>query len=75
MKATAERVRDGWRKPDQLVWHKPVGPASDDFQAIACSSEEGIVLPTGIRDVPVRLDVPGESWCAECLKADVKRKS
>lgn len=68
MKATAERVSGGWHEPDRLVWHKPVGSASNDFQAIACSSEEGIVFPTGIRDVPVRLDEPGQSWCAECLK-------
>lgn len=69
MKATAERIRGRWPAPDRLVWHKPVGTASDDFQAIACSNEEGIVLPTGIRDVPVKLDEPGQTWCAECLKA------
>lgn len=72
MKATAERIRDRYPEPDRLVWHKPVGRADDAFQAIACSSEEGIVLPTGIRDVPVRLDVPGQSWCVECLPTTVK---
>lgn len=72
MKATAERIRGRYPEPDRLVWHKPAGPASDDFQAIACSDEEGIVLPTGTRDVPVKLDEPGQSWCAECLSADRK---
>ena len=68
MLATQERVRlDGGQVV--IVWHKPVGRCDGDcdFHAIACSAEEGIVLPGPKRDVPIRLDEPGERWCVDCL--------
>ncbi|MFC5910645.1 hypothetical protein [Streptacidiphilus monticola] len=67
MIAVPERVLGRGLEPDRLVWHKPVGGVVQDFQAIACSDEEGLVLPAGERDVPLDLRVPGESWCVECL--------
>ncbi|MFJ6380080.1 hypothetical protein ACIQI7_08780 [Kitasatospora sp. NPDC092039] len=67
MIATPERVRGRELAPDRLIWHKPAGPVVEDFQAIACSDEEGLVMPWGQRDVPLDLDVPGETWCAACL--------
>lgn len=72
MLAIAERVQDGLRDPEVRVWHKPVGRMADDFQAIACSSDEGIVLPGGVRDVPVELDEPGQRWCGDCLATTEK---
>jgi hypothetical protein len=67
MLATPERVRDEGLRTEALVWHKPTGPVVEDFQAIACSVEEGIVLPWARKDVPLKLDEPGERWCADCL--------
>ncbi|MFE9850374.1 hypothetical protein ACFYPN_16395 [Streptomyces sp. NPDC005576] len=66
MLAISERVPGYGRTPDQLIWHKPVGPVVEEFQPIACS-EEGIVFPWPKREVPLRLDKPDESWCADCL--------
>lgn len=67
MLATPERVRGIGDEPDRLIWHKPVGQPVADFQAIACSAEEGITLPWGNRQVPLQLNVPNESWCPDCL--------
>lgn len=67
MLATPERVRGYSAGPDRIVWHKPAGRGDGDFQAIACSSEEGITLPWPKKDVPLRLDVSGEEWCPDCL--------
>lgn len=67
MLATSERVRGDGGRTEMLVWHKPVGRVVEDFQAIACSAEEGIVLPWVKKDVPLSLDKPGERWCAGCL--------
>ncbi|MFD8088593.1 hypothetical protein [Streptomyces malaysiensis] len=68
MLAISERVPGTSDAPDKLIWHKPVGRIVEEFQAIACSDEEGITLPWAKRDVPLRLDKPGESWCPHCLK-------
>lgn len=68
MLATPERVRGYSQEPDRIVWHKPYGRGDGDFQAIACSPDEGIVLPWPKKDVPLRLDVAGEEWCPDCLK-------
>ena len=65
MLATQERVRKDGRTV--VVWHKPVGRAVGEFQAIACSEDEGIVLPGPKKDVPLDLDQPGERWCPDCL--------
>ncbi|MFD5848264.1 hypothetical protein [Streptomyces chartreusis] len=65
--ATSERVRGYGLDPDRLVWHVPVGAVVEDFQAIACSDEEGLAVSSGQRDVPLRLEVSDESWCPECL--------
>jgi uncharacterized protein (DUF2237 family) len=67
MLATPERIPGRGGGPDDLIWHKPVGRVVEDFQAIACSDEEGIVLPWSKRDVPLTLDEPGERWCPTCL--------
>jgi hypothetical protein len=69
MLAIAERAQQDLRQAEVLVWHKPVGRSADDFQAIACSTEYGIVLPGSKRDVPISLDKPGERWCPDCLAA------
>jgi hypothetical protein len=67
MLAIAERVpgRDGHN--DLLIWHKPVGRVVEEFQAIACSSEDGITMPPAKQDIPRRLDRKGERWCSDCL--------
>ncbi|MEV7835265.1 hypothetical protein AB0P12_32275 [Streptomyces subrutilus] len=65
--ATSERVRGRGLDPDRLVWHVPVGAVIEDFQAIACSDEEGLAVSSGEREVPLHLDVSDESWCLECL--------
>uniref|UniRef100_UPI003F4993E3 hypothetical protein n=1 Tax=Streptomyces chartreusis TaxID=1969 RepID=UPI003F4993E3 len=67
MIATSERVRGSGPDADLLIWHVPVGAVVEDFQAIACSDEEGLAVPSGQRDVPLRLDATGESWCLRCL--------
>ncbi|MEU3407636.1 hypothetical protein ABZ766_27330 [Streptomyces sp. NPDC006670] len=67
MIATAERVLAPGVGPDGLIWHVPAGDVVEDFQAIACSDQEGLVLPSAPRDVPVDVKVPGESWCLRCL--------
>lgn len=70
MLATPERVKGCYGStPDTIVWHKPVGPVVEDFQPIACSDDEGIVLPGPKQDVPRNLDKPGERWCTDCLTA------
>lgn len=71
MLAIAERVPGTAGRGDTLIWHKPVGRVVEEFQAIACSSEEGITLPPAKRDVPLNLDTLGQSWCGNCL-ASVK---
>ncbi|MEU5043134.1 hypothetical protein [Streptomyces griseorubiginosus] len=69
MLAISERVQGDTVWTESLVWHKPVGRAVEEFQPIACSDTEGIVLPGGKREVPLRLDKPGERWCPNCLAA------
>ncbi len=70
MLATPERVREDDGRTVQ-VWHLLAdGQTCDggcDFHRIACSSDEGIVLPGGVREVPVELDEPGQRWCGDCL--------
>lgn len=63
MLATPERVVG----TDRLIWHKPVGRIMEEFQAITCSDEDGIVMPGPRRNVPLGLDEPGERWCEKCL--------
>lgn len=74
MLATQERVRldDG---QTVIVWHRSPGRCDGecDFHAIACSDDEGITLPGPKRDVPMRLDKPGERWCPDCL-AIIRKK-
>ncbi|RSS41590.1 hypothetical protein EF912_31360 [Streptomyces sp. WAC07061] len=65
--ATAERVLAPGFGTDRLIWHVPAGGLVEDFQALACSDQEGLSAPGGPRDVPVDLDVPGQSWCPRCL--------
>jgi hypothetical protein len=67
MLATPERVHGDTVFTESLVWHKPVGRSVEEFQPIACSTEEGIVFPPPKQDVPLRLDKPGERWCPDCL--------
>lgn len=69
MLATPERVRGDGGRTEVLVWHKPVGRVVEEFQPIACSDTEGIVMPWPKQDVPLRLDKPGERWCAGCVAA------
>ena len=67
MLAIRERVAEG--RTETLVWHKPVGRVVEEFQGIACSDTEGIVMPPPKQDVPLCLEKPGERWCADCLAA------
>lgn len=71
MLAVSERVRGVGDEPDTLIWHLPAGEdecvGDCDFHAIACSSQDGIVLPWPSRDVPLRLVEPRERWCTDCL--------
>lgn len=69
MLATPERVRGDGGRTEVLVWHKPVGRVVEEFQPIACSSTEGIVMPWPKQEVPLCLDKAGERWCAGCLAA------
>jgi hypothetical protein len=67
MQAVSERVKGPGGATEELIWHKPVGPDPDvTFQRIACSEEEGIVMSSGKREVPLGLDRPGEKWCPIC---------
>jgi hypothetical protein len=68
MLAVSERVRGDGGATVGLIWHKPVGRVVAEYQAIACSADEGIVMPGPKRDVSVRHSAPGEVWCAECLQ-------
>jgi hypothetical protein len=67
--ATQEHLRTDGRTV--VVWHKADEPeqcnGECDFHPIACSSDEGIVAPGGLRDVPVELDEPGQRWCSTCV--------
>jgi hypothetical protein len=67
--ATQERVRTDGRTA--IVWHKAAEPeqcnGECDWHPIACSTDEGIVAPGGLRDVPVELDEPGQRWCSTCV--------
>lgn len=68
MLAISERIPEDGGLTEVRVWHKPVGPDPDaTFQPIACSDTAGIVMPGGKREVPLRLDKPGERWCPDCL--------
>ncbi|WP_405531472.1 hypothetical protein OG592_26900 [Streptomyces avidinii] len=67
MIATPERVREDNGRAEIIVWHKPVGRREEEFQAIACSDTEGIVMPWPKQEVPLTLDKPGERWCPDCL--------
>ncbi|RKN61891.1 hypothetical protein D7231_31975 [Streptomyces klenkii] len=67
MRAVPERVPNYGRGPDNLIWHKPGGRAVADFQPIACSDTEGLVMPWSAKDVPLDLDEPGQRWCPDCL--------
>ncbi|RST09025.1 hypothetical protein EF910_02120 [Streptomyces sp. WAC07149] len=67
MIATAERVLAPGFWTDLLTWHVPAGGVVEAFQAIACSDQEGLVVPAAPRGVAVNLDVPGQSWCPGCL--------
>lgn len=69
MLATPERIRGDGGRTETLVWHKPAGRVVEEFQPIACSSTEGIVMPWPKQDVPLRLEKAGERWCPDCLAA------
>ncbi|MBQ1164596.1 hypothetical protein KBZ21_42215, partial [Streptomyces sp. A73] len=62
------RIKERGGVTKELIWHKPVGPDPDaTFQRIACSDTDGIDMSGGKREVPLRLDQPGERWCPDCL--------
>ncbi|MDL5199646.1 hypothetical protein [Streptomyces sp. ALI-76-A] len=65
MIAVPETVRG--RGEDTLIWHKPVGRVVEEFQAIACRSDEGIIMPSPKQNVSLSLGKPGERWCPDCL--------
>ncbi|MBQ1164078.1 hypothetical protein KBZ21_39425, partial [Streptomyces sp. A73] len=66
--AVSERIKERGGVTKELIWHKPVGPDPDaTFQRIACSDTDGSVMSGGKREVPLRLDQPGERWCPDCL--------
>jgi uncharacterized protein (DUF2237 family) len=67
MLAVPERVSGDTVFTESLVWHKPVGCVTEEFQPIACSDTHGIVFPPPKQDVPLRLAKPGERWCVDCL--------
>ncbi len=71
MLAVSERVKGYGREPDTIVWHRSKAghrcTGACDFHPIACSDDEGIVLPGPKQDVPLTLDRPGERWCTDCL--------
>jgi hypothetical protein len=67
--AVSERINGPGGVTEELVWHKPVGADPDvTFQPIACSDEDGIVMRSAKRDVPLKLDKEGERWCSDCLR-------
>lgn len=75
MRAVGERVTGPGGVTKELIWHKPVGRDDDaTFQRIACSDEDGIVMRSAKRDVPLKLDKPGESWCPNCLAFTKKKE-
>lgn len=68
MLAVSERVLGPGAVTQELIWHKPVGTDPDaTFQRIACSEEEGIVMRSAKREVPLRLNKDDERWCLDCL--------
>jgi hypothetical protein len=68
MLAVPERVAPRTAdQPEEVVWHKPIGRPVEEFQAIACSGEEGITFPPPKQNIPLRLNKPGERWCEPCL--------
>lgn len=71
MLAVSERVPGCGRVPDQTIWHKSAHghrcTGGCDFHPIACSTDEGIVLPAPKRDIPLRLSNENERWCQDCL--------
>ncbi|SES03700.1 hypothetical protein [Streptomyces qinglanensis] len=74
MLAVSERIKGPGGVTKELIWHKPVGPDPDaTFQRIACSDEDSIVMSGGKRQVPRRLDKPGERWCPDCLAITRKK--
>jgi len=74
MQAVSERVKGPGGVTKALIWHKPVGRDPDaTFQRIACSDEDGIVMSSGKREVPLKLDKDGERWCEDCLALARKR--
>ncbi|MEV5940653.1 hypothetical protein [Streptomyces sp. NPDC051994] len=74
MLAVSERVQGPGGVTNELIWHKPVGSDPDaTFQRIACSDEDGIVMSSGKREVPLRLDEPGQRWCENCLSLAPKK--
>lgn len=79
MLAVSERITGPGGVTSELVWHKPVGKDLDAlFQRIACSDEDGIVMRSAKRNVPLRLDKEGERWCPDCLtlvRASRKQKA
>lgn len=73
MLATPERIPGDLNTPDKIIWHKPADrhrcKGDCDFHAIACSQgeDDGIHAPAPKQDVPVKLNRPHQSWCADCL--------
>ncbi|TKS96314.1 hypothetical protein [Streptomyces lasalocidi] len=68
MLAVSERILGRGGITEGLIWHKPVDSDPErTFQQIACSEEDGIVMPSGKREVPLSLDKEGERWCPDCL--------
>ncbi|MGW9067961.1 hypothetical protein ACWGQT_00715 [Streptomyces yangpuensis] len=67
MLAVPERQTLAGGRTEVIIWHKPVGRVVEEFQAIACSSADGITFPAPRQDVPLTLAKSGERWCADCL--------
>ncbi|QEV58512.1 hypothetical protein CP982_07160 [Streptomyces spectabilis] len=62
MLAVSERVTGPGAVTEKLIWHKPIGSDPEAiFQRIACSGEDGIVISSGKREVPLKLDKPARS--------------
>jgi len=74
MRAVQERIVGRAGETLEVIWHKPVGRVVEEFQAIACDTETGITLPGGKRDVPAKLDKPGERWCSDCVATSRQKK-
>lgn len=63
MRAVQERIPSySSDQPDGIILHRPVGRPVEEFQAIACSADEGITMPGGPRDVPAS----DPTWCPNC---------